>query len=92
MEVHTFFRWGMQHQRIELARHFFSGRMTIGDAVRLDPLFDAGVLMPPRYLPPWMVKTNGLAAYLAFAVFADRILIEELDEDHDFERSTRQDA
>jgi len=85
MEVHTFFRWAMQHQRLELARNFFAGRMTIADAVRLDPLFDAGVLAPPRYLPPWMEKTNGLAAYLAFAVFANRITIQELGEHHDFE-------
>lgn len=85
MEVHTFFRWAMQHQRLELTRHFFAGRMTIGDVVRLDPMFEEGVLAPPRYLPPWMVRTNGLAAYLAFSVFANRITIHELDEYHEFD-------
>ncbi len=86
MEVHTFFRWAMQHQRLDLTRHFFAGRMTVGDVVRLAPLFDAGVLAEPRYLPPWMVRTNGLAGYLAFAVFANRITVEELDEHHSFDR------
>jgi len=86
MEVHTFFRWAMQHQRLDLTRHFFAGRMTIADVMRLDPLFEQGILAPARYLPPWLVRTNGLAAYLAFSVFANRITVDELDEHHVFER------
>jgi len=85
MEVHTFFRWAMQHQRLEMTRQFFAGRMTIGDVVRLSPLFEEGILASPKYLPPWMVKTNGLAGYLAFSVFANRITIAELDEYHEFD-------
>ncbi len=85
MEVHTFFRWAMQHQRLDLTRRFFAGRMTIGDVMRLTPLFDDGALSEPAYLPPWMVRTNGLAAYLAFSVFANRITVEELDEHHEFD-------
>lgn len=85
MEVHTFFRWAMQHQRLHLTRLFFAGRMTIGDVLRLEPLFDSGVLASSRYLPPWMERTNGLAAYLAFSVFANRITIKELGEFHEFD-------
>lgn len=85
MEVHTFFRWAMQHQRLSLTKHFFAGRMTIGDVVRLQPAFDDGLIAAPTYLPPWMSRTNGLAAYLAFSVFANRITIDALDEHHDFE-------
>ncbi len=87
MEVHTFFRWAMQHQRMKLTRHFFAGRMTIPDVINLDPLFEDGTLAPPRYLPPWMERTNGLAGYLAFSVFANRITIKELDQEHDFKSS-----
>ncbi|NND82929.1 MAG: DUF1704 domain-containing protein [Gammaproteobacteria bacterium] len=86
MEVHTFFRWAMQHQRLGLCRHLFAGRMTIADVIRLEPLFEDGTLAEPVYLPPWMVKTNGLAGYLAFSVFANKISIPELDEEHAFHR------
>ncbi len=86
MEVHTFFRWAMHHQRLGLCRHFFSGRMTIGDTIQLAPLFADGTLTGPRYLPPWMVRTNGLAAYLAFSVFANKISIADLGENHPFNR------
>ena len=88
MEVHTFFRWAMQHQRLELCRYFFAGRMTISDVIRLAPLFQSGVLDQPTYLPPWMVRTNGLAGYLAFSVFANRITVTELNEHHRFDRVT----
>lgn len=86
MEVHTFFRWALRHQRLELCRYFFAGRMTINDARLLEPMFDAGVLDKPKYLPPWMTRTNGLAGYLAFSVFSNRISIEALDEHHSFTR------
>ncbi len=86
MEVHTFFRWALQHQRLELCRYFFAGRMTIADARHLAPMFEEGVLVGPRHLPTWMTRTNGLAGYLAFSIFANRISIEALDEQHSFNR------
>ncbi len=92
MEVHTFFRWAFKHQRLALTRHFLAGRMTIGDALRLQPLFDDGVLADATYLPPWMTRTNGLAGYLAFSMFANRIRIDELDEGHRFDRPEQLDG
>jgi len=85
MEVHTFFRWAMQHKKLDMCRNLFAGRMTIGDLVRMEGLFADGTLDPPQFLPPWMERTNGLAGYLAFSVFANRITVEELDEHHAFE-------
>ena len=85
MEVHTFFRWALARGRLEVTRHLFAGRMTLGDTVRLAPYFDDGRLAPPRYLPPWMTRTNGLAAYLAFSVFSNRVFADDLqgELDHD---------
>lgn len=86
MEVHTFFRWALHNRRLELCRYFFAGRMTIADTLALAPEFESGKLAGPTFLPPWMTRTNGLAAYLAFSIFAGRISIEALDEQHRFER------
>lgn len=86
MEVHTFFRWALQNQRMELCRYFFAGRMTISDAIALAPMFKNGELIGPTYLPPWMTRTNGLTGYLAFSIFANRISIDAIDEHHRFER------
>jgi uncharacterized protein (TIGR02421 family) len=86
MEVHTFFRWALSKQRMELCRYFFAGRMTITDAVNLAPFFESGQLAAPKFLPPWMTRTNGLVGYLAFSIFANRISIDALNEHHRFER------
>jgi len=86
MEVHTFFRWAMRNQRMQLCRYFFAGRMTIADAISLTPMFEGGQIAGPAYLPPWMTRTNGLAGYLAFSIFSNRISIEAIDEHHRFER------
>ncbi len=85
MEVHTFFRWAMIHQRLYLCRYFFAGRMAIDDVLALVPMFEAGVLDPPQLLPPWMTRSKGLAGYLAFSVFANRIHIDGLHQGHRFD-------
>lgn len=84
MEVHTFFRWALQHNRLRLCRFLFAGRMTVSDVIELAPLFEDGSIAPAFYLPPWMLRTNGLAAYLAFSVFANRIRIAGLGADYRF--------
>ncbi|MDX1507142.1 MAG: flavohemoglobin expression-modulating QEGLA motif protein [Woeseiaceae bacterium] len=85
MEVHTFFRWALLNQRMELCQHFFAGRMTIADTMALAPMFESGYIEGPKYLPPWMTRTNGLAGYLAFSIFASRISVEALGEHHRFD-------
>ncbi len=86
MEVHTFFRWALKNQRMELCRYLFAGRMTIADAMALSPVFESGQLIGPKYLPLWMTRTNGLAGYLAFSIFANRISIDAINEHHRFDR------
>lgn len=85
MEMHTFFRWCLQHQKLKLARFLFAGRMTIGDTIRLAPYFEDGSLIPPIYLPPWMSNNNSLSAYLAFSVFANQIPIDDLGAGYRFD-------
>jgi hypothetical protein len=63
--------------------------MTLGDAVRFEPLFHGDVdadgaataapLAPPRWLPRWVSRANGLAGMLAFSLFANRIRMDQLD-------------
>jgi uncharacterized protein (TIGR02421 family) len=79
--VHTFFRWALRQDKLRLCRMLFAGKMTLGDAQRFAPLFDAGVLQPPRWLPTWVSRANGLAGMLAFSLFANRIRLDQVSED-----------
>ena len=76
--VHTFFRRSLQQDRLQQCRWLFAGKMTLDDAQAFAPLFEAGVLAPPRWLPDWVRRANGLAGMLAFSLFANRIRLDQL--------------
>ena len=76
--VHTFFRQMLREEKLQVCRWLFAGKMTLDDAQALAPLFEAGVLAPPRWLPTWLNRANGLAGSLAFSLFANRIRMDQL--------------
>ncbi len=81
LSVHTFFRWCLRHRKLAVARQLFAGKLALEDVFALQPMFDAGVIAAPRYLPPWMQRANGLAGMLAFSLFANRIRLDRVDAD-----------
>lgn len=80
VSVHTFFRQMLRDEKLQVCRWLFAGKMTLHDAQALAPLFEAGVLAPPRWLPGWIQRANGLAGVLAFSLFANRIRMDQLGE------------
>ena len=79
--VSTFFRRSLQQDRLRLCRRLFAGKMTLDDVAAFEPLFEDGVLAPPRWLPRWVSRANGLAGMLAFSLFANRIRLDRLSAD-----------
>jgi uncharacterized protein (TIGR02421 family) len=73
LTVHTFFRWAMKQRRMDLLRHLFAGKLALHDVVSLQPHFESGAIVSPRWLPPWMQHVHGLAGKLAFSVFINGI-------------------
>ncbi|WP_133478882.1 flavohemoglobin expression-modulating QEGLA motif protein [Cognatilysobacter segetis] len=82
--VHTFFRWALRSRKLPLCRYLFAGKMTLADVQRFEPLFEAGVLLPAHWLPPWLTRINGLAGMLAFSLFANRIRLDSIADEGDF--------
>ena len=82
--VHTFFRWALRTRKLSLCKYLFGGKMTLADVQRFEPLFEAGVLLPPRWMPPWLTRINGLAGMLAFSLFANRIRLDAIADDGAF--------
>jgi len=73
LTVHTFFRWAFKRRRLDLMHHLFAGKLSLEDAIALQACFADGSLAPPRYLPPWVRHSHGLAGKLAFSLFANKI-------------------
>ncbi|QDH68942.1 flavohemoglobin expression-modulating QEGLA motif protein [Marilutibacter alkalisoli] len=78
VSVHTFFRWALREQKLQLCRWLFAGKMTLADVQRFEPLFADGVLVPARWMPHWITRANGLAGMLAFSLFANRIRLDAI--------------
>lgn len=81
LTVHTFFRWAFKQQRMDLLRHLFAGKLALHDVIALQPHFEAGTLLPPRWLPPWMQHVHGLAGKLAFSLFINGIHMGKVQAD-----------
>ena len=79
LSVHTFFRWALKHQRLQLCRNLFAGKMALHDVIALEPYFASGYIVAPLYLPPWAARANGLAGTLAFSLFANRIRLDRVE-------------
>lgn len=77
--VHTLLRIAIRDNRPELVGHLFAGRLSLGDTVRLAPLFESGWLKGPTYLPAWASDLRLLAANLAFSAFIAQIKLDVLD-------------
>lgn len=73
LAVHTFFRWALKQRRMDMLRHLFAGKLALHDVISLEPHFESGAILPPRWLPPWMQHVHGLAGKLAFSLFVNRI-------------------
>ena len=79
LEMHTFFRVAIRDNRPELVPNLFAGRLTMGDAIRLAPLFQTGWLNPPTYMPAWATDLRRLAALMAYSAFMTHIKLEKVD-------------
>lgn len=80
LTVHTFFRWAFKRRRLDLMQHLFAGKLALDDAIALRPCFEDGSVAAPRHLPPWVQRSQGLAARLAFSLFANRIRMGRIGE------------
>ncbi len=81
LTVHTFFRWALKQRRMDLLQHLFAGKLALHDVISLQPHFESGAILPPRWLPPWMQHVHGLAGKLAFSLFVNRIHMHRVHED-----------
>ncbi len=79
LSVHTFFRWALKNGKLNLCRNLFAGKMSLHDVVALEAQFESGYIVAPNWLPRWIRHANGLAAMLAFSLFANKIRLDRVE-------------
>jgi hypothetical protein len=73
LRVHNFLRAIVQLGRADCLQLLFCGKLDIEDLPALTALADAGLVEPPRYLPPWAADLRFLVSYLAYSGFLNRV-------------------
>lgn len=81
INVHTLFRWAMKHNRLDVCHLLFCGRLTVEDVFGLQDSYNKGLIAPPKFLPAWFSKIEGLAGSLSFSLLANLIRIDVADKD-----------
>jgi len=78
LEVHSFLRVAIRDNHPQMVRNLFAGRLTLGDTVRMNGLFENGWLKAPTYIPTWASDLRRLAAMIAFSGFVSNIKLDHI--------------
>lgn len=80
LRVHNFLRVIVSAGRVDCLRLLFCGKLDIEDIPALAQLTEAGLCVPPRFLPPWARDLRFMVAYLAYSSFLNRIHLDRVRE------------
>jgi hypothetical protein len=78
--VYNFLRIAIRFGRPDLIPLLFLGKLTLDDVPVLAPLVKSGLIKPPRYLPPHFRDLNGLALWMAYSNFLNRVNLTSVQE------------
>ena len=79
--IYNFLRTAIRFGRPELIPFLFAGKVTLEDVPVLYRKFREGVVDAPHYLPPQFRDLNGLAMWMAYSNFFNRVNLESI-QDH----------
>jgi len=78
--IYNFLRSAIRFGRPELIPLLFAGKLTIEDIPVLFELMKEGILIAPRYLPRQFSDLDGLAAWMAFSNFLNRMDLSRIQD------------
>jgi hypothetical protein len=84
LKIHTFFRWAMKNNKLELCHLLFSGKLALSDLFELEEAYRYQLIAPPQFLPAWFSKIEGLAGILSFSLVANLIKVDTSIKDIDW--------
>lgn len=73
LRVHNYLRVVVKVGDVRLIRALFTGKLDLEDMPAILMLDDAGLLVKPPFLPPWIQDLRPLVTYLSYSRFLNRI-------------------
>jgi uncharacterized protein (TIGR02421 family) len=80
VRIYSFLRSAIRLGRPDLVRYLFVGKVMLDDLPLLARLHDDGLLEPPRHVPPPFADPHGLATWLAYSNFFNRVELTRVHE------------
>ena len=71
--VYGLFEWAIKTDNTGYLHVLMSGRVAIEDLALLYPSYQKGIIVEPRYLPPWYELIEGLAGVFVFNLLSQNI-------------------
>jgi uncharacterized protein (TIGR02421 family) len=78
IEIYNFLRMTIKSGNADYIPFLFAGKVTLKDVPVLYRYHQEGVINFPKYLPPQIKDLNGLAVWMAFSNFFNKMKIEEI--------------
>lgn len=78
--LYNFIRTAIRYGRPEVIPFLFTGKLTLEDVPVLWHYHQQGIIDAPRYVPPQFRDLNGLAVWMAFSNFLNRMDLATLQE------------
>lgn len=76
--IYNFIRTTIQEGRADRIPFLFAGKVTLEDVPVLEAYHQEGLIALPKYLPPQIKDLNGIAVWMAFSNFLERMKIEDI--------------
>ena len=76
--MHTFLRKSVESRKVDYPSRLFLGRLALGDIISLEPFLQEPYVHKAHYLPQWVANKQGLAAYLSYALLANRVRLKDI--------------
>jgi uncharacterized protein (TIGR02421 family) len=84
--IYNFMRMSINEGKSDLIPFLFTGKVTLEELPTLKDYHEEGVISLPKYLPPQMKDMSGLAIWMAFSHFLNKMKLEDiLQENKNFE-------
>jgi uncharacterized protein (TIGR02421 family) len=76
--IYNFMRMSINEGKADLIPFLFTGKVTLEELPTLKEYHEEGVISLPKYLPPQMKDMSGLAIWMAFSHFLNRMKLEDI--------------
>lgn len=73
LEVHNYLRTAVRAGDAGYISLLFVGKIDLADLEAMKMLREAGLIAPPRFMPPWATDLRYLLSYLAYSTFLNEI-------------------